>query len=107
MKTKKPKASAKPSGPIVIETFSSMGAWEQSRIRQDEPSCFNGIVSIRKTRVTIEAIEETTDVLFERLLKLWRESDNFHHRKPLHCVAQALGRELPSGEFGINRPPRR
>ena len=70
------------------------------------PSSFNGIVSIRKFRVTIEKIDESVEVLSERLLDLWRHCDNHHERWPLDTAAKRLGVELPSDEFGILRKGR-
>lgn len=65
-----------------------------------EPRCFNGIVYFRQCRVVAEVIEEPTDILYARLLKLWHGSDNFHDTGPLKAAAASIGRELPPGEFG-------
>lgn len=81
---------------MVFETFRRMGTYDQMQLCEKEPSCFNGQVNIRKYRVTVETIDESKEVLAERLLKLWRECDNHHHWLPLQTVAKDLGIELPS-----------
>lgn len=62
--------------------------------------CFNGIVAVRKYRVTIEEVEEPVEVVAERLRKLWRESDNHHHTHPLLSAAKKIGVELDFREHG-------
>jgi hypothetical protein len=42
-------------------------------VYRDAPSVFNGILSIRRYRVTVEIVPEDDDVLRARLRKLWRE----------------------------------
>lgn len=55
-KTEPPK---QPTFPIVIETFRRYGNWELAEFeRWAQPSCFNGVVTFHKYRVTIEEIEE-------------------------------------------------
>ena len=83
----------------IIETFCKVGSWELSNMLQKEPSCFNGIVRIKRYRVTVEEIEEPVEVLQARLQKLWEESDNMHHYNPLVLAAKELGIEL-TGPFG-------
>lgn len=65
-----------------------------------EPYVFNGIVGIRKWKVTAELIEEPKEVLIERLQKLWRECTNLHHMQPLRAEAAKLGIELKSEDRG-------
>ena len=90
-------AKAVGSGPLVrrsFETFRRPDAYVESQLTQHEPSCFNGQVSVRRYRVTFEEVEEPGEVLIERVRKLWRETDNFHHWEPLQATARELGIEL-------------
>lgn len=79
---------------ISFDTFRKIGIYEQSNLLKSEPSCFNGDVSIRKYKVTIEPIEESNEILGERLQKLWDECDNSHHWKPIREMAKQIGYEL-------------
>lgn len=72
-----------------IETFKSLEE-EMSKLVQHEPSCFNGMVRIRKYRVTAELIEEPRDVLVYRLQKLWEKSESHHDSHPLQAEAKKL-----------------
>ena len=45
--------------PCVIETFTNVRTFETRNLRLDEPGCWNSEVRFRKTRVTIEIVEET------------------------------------------------
>jgi hypothetical protein len=100
MARKKTKQEA-PRFPRVIETFVDPG-WSFG-IR--EPSCVNQ-VSIRKYRVTIEQIQEPIEVLQERLLHLWRHTNNHHEKRHLEEEATLLDYKLPAEEFGVNAPKR-
>lgn len=99
-KRKKP---VEPTWPQVHEAFSdptfNLSNWKRHR----EPSCWNGAVTIRRWRVTVEMVDESPDVLKARLLKLWRETDNHHHWTPLKAAAAKLGYELPHAEMGVDR----
>lgn len=87
---------------ISFETFRKIGRYEQSNLQSKDASCFNGAVSIRKYKVTIEPIEESNDILAERLQKLWDECDNNHHWTPLKNAAMQIGYEL-KGDAGSMR----
>jgi len=77
--------------PHSFETFRKPGAYAESQLKDSEPSCFNGGVSVRRYRVTFEEIEEPKDALIQRLRKLWAECDNHHHWGPLQAEAAKLG----------------
>ena len=69
------------------------GAYEQSTLRREKPDIFNGVVSIRRYRVTFEQIDEPVKDLIDRVVELWKNCDNMHHREPLRWVAAELGIE--------------
>lgn len=105
----KKRASKKPDFPKVIETFTKPDNWHTSSLlcaSAQQPSCFNGLVSIRRYRVTLEEIEESREVLIERLAKLWQEFDNVHHYQPLKRAAEELGVELV-GPWGKDKSDKR
>jgi len=87
----------------IIETFRSIGDFELRNITQDKPSCFNGFVTVKKYRVTIEEIEEPKEVIAGRLQKLWDECANWHHHVPLKNAAKKIGYELKN-DAGAKRP---
>jgi hypothetical protein len=91
-----------PAYPKVIESFRSVGDYELNNMRHSEPSCFNGIVSVRRYRITVEEIEEPKQVIAERLEKLWVESDNHHHWQPLQNAAARIGYTF-KGECGSKK----
>lgn len=93
-----------PVYPKTIETFREIGDYELKgySFNRDTPSCFNGVVSIKRYRVTVEVIEEPIEVYQERLEKLWVESDNHHHYVPLQSAAAQLGYEF-KGQWGSQR----
>ena len=105
---KKKKVALKPKPvdiyPKVIETFKQVGNYwlDNLKFNADKPDCFNGIVSIKRYRVTVELIEEPIGVYQERLQKLWDESDNHHHWQPLKISAKEIGYEL-KGNLGNKR----
>lgn len=104
MRTRKPIVK-QPEYPKVIETFNPPLSFNITK--QIEPSCFNGMVRVRRYRVTVEEIEEPKEVIAGRLLKLWRECDNSHHYSPLMAEAKRVGVELPSDQLGKDRPKRK
>ncbi|HDZ04862.1 hypothetical protein LCGC14_0371050 [marine sediment metagenome] len=69
---------------------------------QKEPSCFNGMVSLEKYRFTVEKIKEPVELYRERLIKIWKLTDNYHHTYPLIEKAKELGISLDRREFGID-----
>lgn len=103
-KNKKSKAVPVESYPKTIETYKPVGDWELRNMKYNsgQPSCFNGVVNIKRYKVTVELIEEPVEVYQERLEKLWEESDNFHHYNPLEKMAKEIGYSF-KGEFGSRR----
>ena len=88
---KKQKAPEAPPYPKVIETFREPG-YSISGLRQEEPSCFNGIISVRRYRVTVEEIQEPDEVIAARILKLMAENNNHHHTYPLQIALKKYER---------------
>jgi hypothetical protein len=77
-----------------FETFTELGQWHIGNMTRKEPSCFNGCVSFKKYRVTIEEVEEPVEVYQERIQKMWDECNNHHHWNPLKAAAKSVGLEL-------------
>lgn len=70
---------------------------------EDHPRVFNGQLSLRRFRITVEVINEPIDVLRDRLRKLWRESEpNIHARSIMHEAARELGIELDAQGQGAD-----
>ncbi len=86
----------------VAETFRKLEGYWLNQLINDNPSCFNGEVSVEKYRITIEKIEEPKEVYKKRLQKLWDECSNYQNWKPLEIAAKRLGVEL-IGHAGNNR----
>jgi hypothetical protein len=88
---------------IQFETFKDLTYYHTiNDFLQEKPSCFNGIVRIKKYRVTIEEIDEPVETLTSRLEFLFRTSDNHHHYWPLTLTAEKLGYKF-TGSFGQDR----
>lgn len=78
----------------TFETFRDIGAFEVRQLTQEQPSCFNGMVSVEKYRVTIEKVQEPIESIRARLQKMWDECDNHHHREPLARAGLKYGIDL-------------
>ena len=81
-------------GKIEFETFRDIGHFEITGLTQKEPSCFNGMVRVTKSRITIEEVEEPVEVIQARIQKMWDECKNSHHHQPLKAMAKKYGLEL-------------
>lgn len=79
---------------MSFETFREIGTYEVGQMKQEAPSCWNGIVRVEKYRVTLEKLEEPADVIRARLQKMWDECDNHHHRGPLMRAGLKHGIDL-------------
>ncbi len=101
-----PKSKSKkvlpPEYPKVWETF---GPPYIPHHGKEEPSCFNGMVSVERYRVTIEKIDEPREAVAERILKLWKTCDNHHHRGPLQGWAERFGLTLDWKDYGKDVKP--
>lgn len=86
----------------VIETYKNLHTYDLERFKQAQVSCFNGEVSYRRYKVTIELIEEPVEVLKQRLQALWEVSDNMHHAAALQNAAKEIGITLV-GSRGAKR----
>ncbi len=105
-KASRKKATPKPTGPqypIIVETFQNVDGYRLGQMRQEEPSCWNGTVSVEKYRVTIEKVDEPLEAIHERIRKLWRETGNHHHWFPLKAAATKFGLVLDDQEWGKDR----
>ena len=79
---------------LSFTTFRDIGAFEINQIRQDQPSCCNGIVRVRQYRVTVELVDEYLDVIIARLQKMFDETTNIHHRQSLIEEARKYNYDL-------------
>lgn len=102
-KKTKPTAPQPEPFPRVYETIGLPYIDVRQFEGNQEPTCFNGIVRIQKYRITVEKVEEPVEVIHERLRKLWRESDNYHHYDPIKSAAREWGLELDPSEHGRSR----
>ena len=79
--------------PIVFDTFQNFDSHQMRLMQGCRLTCWNGVVSVKKYRITIEEVEEANGVV-ARLQELWDRSDNHHHWYPLQAAAKAIGYEL-------------
>lgn len=86
----------------TFETFKKIDNYQINTLSRNNPTCFNGNVSIIKYKITIEKIEESDEIYIERITKLWENCDNFHHFNSLKSVAERFGLELNHKTFGKN-----
>ena len=78
----------------VFETFKKIDGYRKTQLIRDQPTCFNGDVSVRKYKVTIALVDEPIEVIRERIQKMWDECDNSHHWEPLRKEAAKFGLSL-------------
>lgn len=103
------KRSEEPPAPLLhtsIEVFkdpiNGFGGIQSDYGHFNVPRVINGQVHFRKYRITAELVEETPEVLFERLRELWRAAYNTHHTVPLQEAARSIGFELDPKERGAD-----
>jgi len=65
---KTPKKTPLPSEtfPQVITTFMKPEYYFLNQIKREQPTCFNGSVSIKRYRITVEEIQDPTELLCAR-----------------------------------------
>ena len=101
----KPVPPPEPKFPRTYETYGDP-RYAIERHYRPEPTAFNGIIEIRRYRITVELIDEPVEVLRERLKKLWRETERSMHRwDPMRAEALKLGMpkdDLPYDEQGVD-----
>lgn len=66
---------------------------------QDTPSAFNGEIRIRRFRITVEEVEESNDILCERLQSLWEQGGSWQLEAIFKEAADELGYKL-QGTYG-------
>jgi hypothetical protein len=87
----------------TFETFRDIGFFEIDKMTSKQISSFNGNIQVQKYKVTIELIEEPKEVIFERLLKLWKNCKNHHEREPIKNKAKQFGFVLDDELYGVDR----
>ena len=87
----------------TFETFREISDYQTQNMIEEQPSCFNGNVHVKRYKITIEEINEPKEIIAKRLQKLWDESSNFHHWKPLKQAAKKIKYELKNNP-GTKRP---
>ena len=80
-----------PQFPLQFETFRLFDRYQQRALTRDEPSVFNGVVEVKRYRVTVEEIQEPEEVICARLQRLWDENENFHNSRDLLRIAREYG----------------
>ena len=88
---------------MTFETFRKFDDYILERLISSEPTCFGGVVNVTRFRVVVEEIPEPKEAIQARLQKLWDESDNMHHMKPLQREAERLGVEINRDTWGKKR----
>ncbi len=92
LRKKKPTPPPAPAYPKTMEVFGE--PWLGSIAALRAPSCYNGIVVVKRYRITVEEIPEEPEVIVARIRQLWAESNNHHHTFPLRQAAKEYGVEL-------------
>jgi hypothetical protein len=103
MKTKKREFINTPSFPMSIETFRNVSGYTLKSWEETNPTCFNGMVSVKKFRITVEEVDEPNEVIADRIKMLWRKCNNYHHWEPLRAVANKHGVTLDDSERGVEK----
>ena len=72
----------------MLETFKPVSDFALIDLEQQDPSCFNGMVRVKRYRITIKEIPEDREMIVARLQNLWDISDNRHDHEPLIHAAK-------------------
>lgn len=78
----------------TFETYRGLDPYAINQLIEKEPVCWNGIVRVRKYKVTVELIDEPLEVIHTRLRKLWDANKNHHNNLPLLTEARKYGLSL-------------
>ncbi len=78
----------------TIKTFQNPSRKQRELEWQSEPYCINEDVCVIQYKVTVEIIEEKKETYRKRLQKLYNETTNDHHWRPIRKEAKRLGIEL-------------
>mgnify|MGYP006370780029 FL=1 len=101
--TRKRKAYAHPSPPAPpvaaavrrdFTTFMPVDNYSASQMTQDAPSSFNGMVRVRRYRVTVELVDEPIETIRARIVDLWERNDNHHQWDAIRTEAARYGLDL-------------
>lgn len=105
------KAVALPPPPPPPAEFTLTGFYEKntknaiSSHLRETPAAFNGYFLLYRYEVTVRRVEESKEVLGERLLRLWEDQpSNHHHTNGFRALALQLGVTLDPGMRAINAP---
>lgn len=90
-----------PPSRVEFETFRNVGSYERDQLTDSVPSCFNGMVRVRRYRITIELIDEPVEVIHARLIEMWAAETNRHNWGPLRAEAARYGLDL--SKCGVER----
>lgn len=81
-----------------IELFGLPNDYVLGCLGKTEPTIFNGEVSVKRYRVTVEEIVEPKEVLKERLQMLLKQGGHLGNAQAIRAEAKRLGIELdPAG----------
>lgn len=110
-RVRKKKAPAPPLEPVktvVYEGFGSRDARAVTRPYLCQVPGYVNSISLHRIRITVEVLEEPTEVLAERLQELWETLPyNVHHSDTFKRHASEYGIELPYETRGIRAPSKR
>ncbi len=74
-----------------IEVFGLPNDYLLGQLGKREPTIWNGQVSVKRYRVTVEEIEEPAEVLKERLLALLMQRGHIENANSIRAEAKRLG----------------
>lgn len=79
---------------IEFETYKNLTS-DMHSLRKDNPSCIN-FLSYRKTKVTIEEIDESNEVYVERLTELLKTANGFTVQSRIKDEINRLSKQIPN-----------
>lgn len=83
-------------------TFRDVEGYNMNSFKQESPSCFNGMVRVEKYKITVEKIDEPIEVIQDRIISLWKKSNNHHDYYPIKACAERFGVSLEGIERGCD-----
>lgn len=105
-KRKTPAPQPRPVPPVAadvrreIVTFREIDTYAIGQMTQAKPSSFNGMVRVRKYRVTVELVDEPIETIRARIIDLWERCHNHHQWNAIHTEAARYGLDLTPYQRG-------
>jgi hypothetical protein len=77
-----------------IEVFGMPSEYALNSLGKTEPNVWNSKVNVKRYRITVEEIDESKEVIKERLLEMLKQRGHISHPQSIREEAKRLGIDL-------------